>query len=314
MANELIVIERDMKPMIPHFQEALAGRMPVQRLVRTVLVSLERTPKLLDCTRQSIFNAAMSAAVLGLEVDGITGQAFLIPYGTTAQLVIGYKGMNTLGARSGYTITASAIREGDEIAYQKGTGAFLRHVPVLGSKNRTIGFWSVAESKSLPAIIEVLSIDDILAVKAKSPGAKKSDSPWNDSTIGFPAMGEKTVRRRLSRSMPLNAQTQEYHLAARMEEAFEEQGLPASIGPDRILRIEGTPIAPRENNETPSAETLTSGRRDNEFETLYALGLQKADAGEGEFWPWWDSLTKPQKLKLQPKLQEMRERAEGKVQ
>jgi RecT family len=32
----------------------------------------------------------MSAACLGLEVDGVTGQAYLLPFKGKAQLVIGY--------------------------------------------------------------------------------------------------------------------------------------------------------------------------------------------------------------------------------
>ena len=42
-----------------------------------------------------------------LEVDGVTGQAFLIPFKGRAQLVIGYKGFNTLAARSGLTVTGA---------------------------------------------------------------------------------------------------------------------------------------------------------------------------------------------------------------
>jgi phage RecT family recombinase len=75
----------------------------------------------------------MSAACLGLEVDGVTGQAYLIPFKGRAQLVVGYKGYNTLAARSGITITGAVVREGDEFDYQLGSAAFVRHKP-KGSK------------------------------------------------------------------------------------------------------------------------------------------------------------------------------------
>src|SRR5215472_14503156 len=104
MSNALAILEQQMQPLAPRFAQVLGATMPVERLMRTVMVSVERLPALLDCDRQSIFNAAMSAACLGLEVDGVTGQGYLIPFdikGTlTAQLVVGYKGFNTLGARS----------------------------------------------------------------------------------------------------------------------------------------------------------------------------------------------------------------------
>lgn len=255
--NALVVLENQLKPLAPRFADVLGKTMPVERLIRTVIVSVERTPKLLNCDRQSLFNAAMSAACLGLEVDGVTGQAFLIPYGDKAQLVIGYKGFNTLAARSGYTITGGVVREGDDVwDYMQGSGAFVKHKPKLGNKGRIIASWSCAEATGRPPIVAVLSIDDIMAIKAKSPGARKSDSPWNDTAIGFPAMGEKSAKRRLARSMPLNVM----QLAARLDEAFEEQGKSAYITPDKGLVIDGeySPIAAREESPTPTAAQLIS--------------------------------------------------------
>jgi recombination protein RecT len=212
----------------------LGKTMPVERLMRTIMISVERLPMLLQCDRQSIFNAAMSAACLGLEVDGVTGQAYLIPFKGKAQLVIGYKGFNTLAARSGITITGAVVREGDEFDYQLGTAAYVRHKP-KGSKGRITHAWACAQSLDRPAVVEVLDIDELLAVKGRSPGAKRSDSPWNDPAIGFPAMCQKTAKRRLARAMPLNIMQQ----AARMDEAVDEQGAPAWISPDKGVVIEG---------------------------------------------------------------------------
>ena len=235
MSNALAVFEQQLQPLKPRFQDVLGDLMPVDRLIRTVLVSVERAPKLLDCNRQSLFNAAMSAAVLGLEVDGITGQAFLIPYGDRAQLVIGYKGYNTMAARSGLTVQGAVVREGDKFMYQLGTGGSVTHIPVLGSRERIVGAWAVAEANNRPPVISVLSMQDIIDVKNKSPGARKPDSPWNDEKIGFPAMAEKTCKRRLARSMPLNVM----QLGAKLDETFEERGRGAWLDEKRRLHVEG---------------------------------------------------------------------------
>lgn len=311
MPNDLVVIEQNMKQVAPHFEQVLDGRMPVERLMRTVLVSCERTPGLLECTQHSILNAAMSAAVLGLEVDGVTGQAFLIPFkksGTPlAQLVIGYKGMNTLAARSGYTVTAGVVREGDEFDYELGTGAFAKHKPKLGNKGRIIGAWAVGAAVGMEPIVTVLSIDEIMAVKAKSPGARKTDSPWNDPNIGFPAMAEKTARRRLARSMPLNNRTRDYLLASRMEEAFEEQGAGSFIKPDGELIIEGeaSPIAPRHNENTPTHEQLTAPRaKSDDLDPLRADGLVAAREGMQGLQIWFMDLPNPTRNKLKSYLDE----------
>lgn len=252
MANQdLVVLENQLQPLLPLLNEALAGTLPVERLARTVLISCERNPKLLQCDRQSLFNSAMSAAVLGLEVDGVTGQAFLIPFGNKAQLVIGYKGYNTIGARSGITIRGGVVREGDIFDYDLGTG-LVTHKPDLKSSDpnrRITAAWAQAARTNAPPILSVLSMAELLAIKTKSPGAKKSDSPWNDPPIGFPAMCEKSAKRRLARSMPLNV----FQWAARMEEAFEEQGLHSRITRDGPV-IEQLAHQP----ETPSEKELTT--------------------------------------------------------
>lgn len=248
MMNELVAFERQLAPLAPRFAEVLGTTMPVERLIRTVAVAVERLPKLLECNRQSLFNAAMSAAVLGLEVDGVTGQAFLIPFAGKAQLVIGYKGFSTLAARAGITITGAVVREGDIFEYDLGEG-WITHKPVLSNKGRIVAAWAKASHSSRPPIIAVLGIDELLAVKGKSPGAKRSDSPWNDPSIGFPAMCEKTAKRRLARSLPLNTM----HIAARMDEAVDEQGKSAWIDPARGVVVEGEVIEP---NEPPTAAQL----------------------------------------------------------
>lgn len=254
MALDLVPYEHALAPMLPVYTDLLRGIMDPRRLIRTVLISIEKTPELAKCTMPSIVNAATSLAVLGLEADGMTGQGYLIPFRNKgvpmAQPVVGYKGYNTLAWRAGYTINGGIVREGDDFDWAEGTGAFVRHKKKAGSGNRPILWaWAVAESTGHPSMVQVMSLQDILAVKAKSPGAKRYDSPWNDEAIGFPAMAEKTVKRRLARSMPMNTM----QLAAAMEQGFEEQGNISYIRPDGALMqatIE-TPTAPTEDDILP---------------------------------------------------------------
>lgn len=318
MAGELVVLEHELQPLLPRFEQVLAGRMPAERLTRTVLVSCEKTPRLLQCTRQSLFNAAMTAAVLALEVDGVTGQGFIIPYdiknvGLTAQFQLGYKGGNTLGARSGYSIMAGTVREDDlEWDYREGSGGYIHHKRRLGSKAQIIAFWSVAESRTLPPLISILSIDDAMAIKRKSPGARKAESPWNDPAIGFPAMGEKSARRRLNRSMPLNTLTVDFHRAAILDEGFEERGEPSYIREDGTVMIGGvaSPIAPRMGSETPDAqEIMTTSAPANEvprdpLSRIKADGMKAAGNGMAELERWWDGLHPKDKKTLKPYLDE----------
>ena len=247
MSTDLVALERSFEPLVPKFAAVLT-HLTAQRLIRSVMISCERNPVLLTVNRQSLYNAAMSAACLELECDGVTGQSFLIPFAGKAQLVIGYKGFVTLGARSGLTITGEVVRDGDDFDFDEGEG-WIRHKKLLGKPDRRIiATWAKAAALDRPAVIKVLDIDDILAVKKKSPADAKRDSPWNDPAIGFPAMAEKTAKRRLARSLPLNVM----QAAARLDEAFEEQGRSAHINAAREVIVE----AANGNPQPPAAELL----------------------------------------------------------
>jgi recombinational DNA repair protein RecT len=215
--------------------------------------------------------------------------------------------MNTIAARSGYTVTAGVVRQGDDFEYNLGTGAYARHKPKLGNTARIVGAWAVAEAVGYTPIVAVLSIDEILAVKAKSPGAKKSDSPWNDSAIGFPAMAEKTVRRRLARSMPLNTKTHDFLLAARMEEAFEEQGKTSHLTPARELVIEGDMVTSltevHHNNTTPTAETLVAPlQKQDPLAAIKADGHIAAKEGMSSLQIWFRELPRHLQQQIKPYL------------
>lgn len=233
MSTDIAIIENDLQVLAPRMEMVLPANLPVGRLHQTVMVSLERTPALLECSIPSIMQAAMTFAILGLEVDGVTGQGYMIPFKKKATPVIGYRGFNTLGARSNYTITGDVIREGDRFEYQKGSSPYLNHIADPEQKGKIQGAWALGATAGRPPIIEVLPIVELMLVKERSPGAGRSDSPWNDPAIGFPAMCQKTAKRRLARSMPLNVM----QVGAAIDGAYEELGRRGYIDPDTMLPV-----------------------------------------------------------------------------
>lgn len=306
MPSNIAILENQLTPLAPRFEAALAGLLPVPRLIQSVLISVERTPALLDCTPDSILRSAMSAACLGLPIDGVTGQCFMIPFrekGTPkAQLVVGYKGYNTLAARGGMTVAGSVVREGDDFEYELGSTPFVRHRPKLGNPGRIIAAWATATHNDRPPLVSILGIDDILAIKSRSPGAKRNDSPWNDTLVGFPAMSEKSAKRRLSRSMPMDyAPLRQFHIAATMDEATEERGLTASVT-ERGLEIDGKAerIGNFEPSETPSATELTGP-------DVVAVARARAAQGPEQFQAYYDSLSAEDKKRVDAKRKKKRE-------
>lgn len=300
MSNELIAFERQLNDVKNQFGDVLGGRMPPDRLIRTVVMSCTRNPDLLQCNRQSLMNAAMTFGVLALEVDGVTGQGYVIPFKKVAQPVIGYKGFNTIGARSGLTITASVVRENDAFDFDKGSKAFVEHKPSLAGGGRIIAAWAVAAANGRPPIIEVIGIDELMAVKSKSPGAKKSDSPWNDPAIGFPAMCEKTARRRLARSTPMNWAAPEFQYAAVMDEAFEERGRHSYIAPGIGPVIEGQAAGgmPERSSDTPLMGDVIGPKDSPEIAALKIEGKEAAALGVDVLQKWWARLSPRQRVEL----------------
>ena len=269
--NDLAILQQQFKPLEPRLEAALgpaARTLPLPRLLQTIWVSIERNPKLLEANRQSLMNAALTFAFLGLEVDGATGQGFLLPFKNRVQPVIGYKGYATLGARSGLTINGDVVREGDDFSFELGSTPYIHHRPKLtGIDRKIVAAWATAAALDRPPIVAVMGIDELFHVKQRAPAGRTSDSPWNDPAIGFPAMCAKTVKRRLARGMPLNVM----QYASRLEEAFEEQGLTGHIDPTQGVIIDPEP------QEPPTATMLTQKPAPVETERVQA-STEPADA------------------------------------
>jgi hypothetical protein len=135
------------------------------------------------------------------------------------------------------TLTGDVVREGDRFDFSDGTQPFVEHKKALGAgADRAIfAAWASAIAPGRSPIVVVLDRDELLAVKNKSPGARKSDSPWNDPTIGFPAMCAKTAKRRLARHLPLVV---DFQRAAAVDTTFEEIGRHSYLRQDGALLVE----------------------------------------------------------------------------
>ncbi len=293
MNQELQVIEQSLTPMMPRFEALLSPNgLEARHFMQTILQACERLPMLANpekVNRQSVVQSAVTLACLGLPGDGVTGQGYLIPFKGKAQAIIGYKGYNTLGGRSGFTIAGSAIYEDDEFEFDLGEGWVKHRFSIANARGKLIGAWAQGQRPGFAALTPiVLGIKDLLAVKGRAPGGKKSDSPWNDPYIGFPAMCEKTAKRRLARSMPQNLGVPEadhhllrFHQGARMEEAFDEQNLPSRIDPDRGLVIDGKAAATQQHQQASEAPAISTQRQ--EFALVRANG-ERASFETAQAW------------------------------
>lgn len=111
-----------------------------ERMVSFAMAAVTRRPELLKCTPHSIMLALQDAAYYALEPNPVLGLAYIVPYenkqkGTMeAQFQIGYKGLITLGRRSGLGVPLhGSVYEGDEFAWRPHEQPPFMHVVNLDS-------------------------------------------------------------------------------------------------------------------------------------------------------------------------------------
>jgi recombination protein RecT len=140
----------------------------------------------------------MTCAHLGLEPDGVLGQAWLVPSRGKVQLVPGYRGFIALARNSGLvtSINAQAVHRNDHFDYAYGLDERLEHVPAGGDRGEITHFYAYAKFKDGGHHFDVMSRSEVDAYRA----GKSEDSAWVN---GYAEMGKTIVIRRISEYLPL---------------------------------------------------------------------------------------------------------------
>jgi recombination protein RecT len=192
------------------FQAALPkGLIDPVRFLRVVLTNFQLTPKLLNCTPASVYSACLQAAQYGLELDPVLGQAYLVPYKETCQLILGYQGLIQLMLRdpSVLAVVARAVYQGDTFEVDFGYPPKLSHKP--GDDDRSnpknlVGAYAfcVLKNDITFPLFDWMTRAEIDAVRRRSRAA--NDGPW---VTDYERMAVKTVIRRASKQWPKTVET-----------------------------------------------------------------------------------------------------------
>lgn len=254
------------------FEAALpkAGGLDAKRFLRVALTTFQVNPQILDCTPASVTVAMLQAAAFGLELDPVLGQAYLVPYGKTCQLIIGYRGYMNLARRSGQvtSIMAKLVRQKDEFDYVEGLDRKLYHKPFWGDDpGDIVGAYCITRFKEGEPDIFAMSRRELDAIKNRS---RAKSGPW---TTDFGAMCQKTVIRHASKFWPVYIE--DLMRAAELDDAVDTGRdqilaniapgidlLPAAEGPepeekksalDKLVDEQ----APQDNKKVAPAEALS---------------------------------------------------------
>jgi recombination protein RecT len=241
-----------------------AGALDAKRFLRTALTTFQVKPELLDCTPQSVIVSLLQAAQFGLELDPVLGQAYLVPYGKTCQLIIGYKGYMVLARRSNLvtSIDARAVREKDYFEFELGLDRKLVHRPYWGAEDPgdIVGVYVLARFTNGDHSAYPMHRREIDKIKNRS---RAKSGPW---TTDFEAMAVKTGIRQAQKFWPIYIE--DLARAAELDDAVDSgrDQIIANVGP-------GIDILPPEPEQ--EAEQKPKGKLDQFVEAQAAGAAEK---------------------------------------
>lgn len=247
----------------PQFHEAVQKSLPTHlkpdRFIRIALTALNRTPKLLECTRESLFECLLTLSQFGLEPDG--RRAHLIPYGNKCTLIVDYKGLAELAMRSGVisNLHADVVCENDDFEFDR--GAVLRHkIDFRKDRGAVYAVYAIARFKDGSEKADAMGQAEVEAVRKRSRSG--SNGPW---VTDWNEMAKKTVFRRLSKWLPLSpefrdaieADDEEKALAAAKPVFDHKTGSSFLKEPDAASELPDRQEVPGDGSESP--QTPDSG-------------------------------------------------------
>ncbi|MGY0793204.1 recombinase RecT [Azospirillum argentinense] len=246
----------------------LPQHMTPDRMLKIALRAMRTTPKLMNCTLDSLFGAVITCAQLGLEPNTPQGHIYLIPFEnrrknvTEVQVVIGYKGLLDLARRSGEieTIAARVAYKGDDFSIEYGTTDSIIHKPKMeGDVGKPLGVYAVAKLKGGGYQFEWMSVAQVNEIRDGSQGyktAKHFNSDKNPWITNWEEMARKTVIRRLCKYLPMSI---ELATAAALDGRAEkgmDQGLEHVLDGDFMVLPEDA------TDEASGEQTAENGEQD----------------------------------------------------
>lgn len=212
--------------------KGLPVHLEPDRMFRLYLTCAQVTPRLAECTPISVVGAVMQAAQLGLSLETVLGEAYLIPRwnkntrGHVAHFQIGYKGLRKLARQADIDlrdIYADPVFQKDIFDYERGLNPTLTHKPAKGARGALVAAYAVACWKDDYKRFFVADTDTIQRAMQSSDAYLKSlregtkNSPWHTHPE---AMWCKTALIRLCGQMTLSSDS----LLARALVAEEHSG------------------------------------------------------------------------------------------
>jgi len=231
------------RDMFTKYEVAIKNSIPSfvngEKLLKVALETITNKPLLMKCHPATLVGAFIQAAQLNLQLDGITGEAYLIPFHNNqkkrydAQFMIGYKGLRKLVSNSGQicTFIPQIVYEGDLFDYNLSGAQVIQHKRTDSTNLEKIQcFYSIVKYKDGNIEHLVMTKKEVEALRDKHSKVyqtaiknKRDDSTWH---LHFGSMGMKSVMRKHAKYLPLSAE----NMRAVSLDELAEVGTPQDLG------------------------------------------------------------------------------------
>lgn len=241
----------------PNVQAQIARVLPQHmtpdRFARVAITAITKTPKLMDCSRETLLRCLMDCSSLGLEPDG--RHAHLIPYGKDCTLIIDYKGLIALARRSGSVVLfkAELVKENDVFSWDDN---IVRHsIDFMSDRGKLKAVYSYVKFKDGSEDWEVMTVADVDAIRKRSRAG--NGGPW---VSDYEEMAKKTAIRRHSKRLTLSP---EFQAAAELD---DDRTPERNVTPKPAVRREPLDLGapPRQEALPPDAEEWNDAQEGGE--------------------------------------------------
>jgi recombination protein RecT len=212
--------------------------------------AFENNDSLQKCSTSSIRNSIVNIALTGASLNPALQQAFLIPRKGKCCLDFSYRGLCKIAvdSESVYDIDAVAVFEGDEFDYELGLNPWLKHKPVMHTKEKPEVIAAYAVAILHHGIKKFVVLD-----KEKIERAKKSAQSGNVWNAHYDEMAKKTAVKLLYKLLP---QTEKMSVA--VTALNEHEGLVQVTNAEKLEKkfieaddVDDKILCPDTSNERP---------------------------------------------------------------
>jgi recombination protein RecT len=179
---------------------AAPKHMKPERMLRTFVIAVQKTPKLMKANPLSMLGVFTTLAALGLEPNTPLQHAHLIPFDvnkwnketrqrdyvrTDVQLIIGYPGYIDLIFRGDKIkdIDCQVVWPGDEFSYEHGSDKHLRHRPnqkPRDPKMEPLYAYMHTRMANGGEQFEVMTAAEVLTIRGRSQGFRTAMAAYDD--------------------------------------------------------------------------------------------------------------------------------------